>query len=429
MNQNSPYQTEYNASAIRKLLETAFNDEEFGIFCYDHFPSVYKKFSVGMTFPHKVHLLVEYCDQTNSFSQLLQLVKANNPNKYAEFSALLKKSTKVATGPQSTPQPQVDSSSAAPSSPIKIFISYSRKQIAVARRLAEDLQRVGFVVWWDVSDLKGGEAWGKTIQTAIKTSQYCLVLLTPDSVESDWVYREYMYALKLGLRVIPLYYRDCELPLPLMGTQYIEFRGINYDQGLKELRATLSNTTIIPQSAQPVVREKLLTLARDPIWQMIGVFVAVIALIWTVYTYYPTGNTSDSPTPIQTISTITAAPMPTYTLTPFLTSTAINTPLPTVTMPTYTLTPNLTPTAINTPLPTETPVIEATIEMATTEAVATTVALGEVIKAKPGKKADLVLLPKFLGIQVFDQANQGAQEAHKELENPGKLDYLVQTSG
>ncbi|MBI1882048.1 MAG: substrate-binding domain-containing protein, partial [Chloroflexi bacterium] len=34
---------------------------------------------------------------------------------------------------------------------------------------------------------------------------------------------------------------------------------------------------------------------------------------------------------------------------------------------------------------------------------------------------------KFLGILVFDQANQGAQEAHKELENPGTLEFLGPT--
>ena len=52
---------------------------------------------------------------------------------------------------------------------------------------------------------------------------------------------------------------------------------------------------------------------------------------------------------------------------------------------------------------------------------------GEVIKAKPGMKADMVLLPKFLGILVFDQANEGAQEAHAELGNPGKLEFLGPT--
>ena len=54
------------------------------------------------------------------------------------------------------------------------------------------------------------------------------------------------------------------------------------------------------------------------------------------------------------------------------------------------------------------------------------VAMGHTI-AKKGMKADLVLMPKFLGILPFDQANQGAKEAHAELGNPGKLEYLGPT--
>ncbi|NOX60446.1 MAG: substrate-binding domain-containing protein, partial [Chloroflexi bacterium] len=52
---------------------------------------------------------------------------------------------------------------------------------------------------------------------------------------------------------------------------------------------------------------------------------------------------------------------------------------------------------------------------------------GEVVKPKPGIEANMVLLPKFLGILVFDQANEGAQEAHAELQNPGKLEFLGPT--
>lgn len=47
--------------------------------------------------------------------------------------------------------------------------------------------------------------------------------------------------------------------------------------------------------------------------------------------------------------------------------------------------------------------------------------------AKKGMKTDLVLLPKFLGILPFDQAHQGAKEAHAELGNAGKLEYLGPT--
>ncbi len=54
-------------------------------------------------------------------------------------------------------------------------------------------------------------------------------------------------------------------------------------------------------------------------------------------------------------------------------------------------------------------------------------AFAQTITPKPGESADLVLLPKFLGILPFDQANQGAQEAHAELQNPGELLYVGPT--
>jgi rhamnose transport system substrate-binding protein len=44
-----------------------------------------------------------------------------------------------------------------------------------------------------------------------------------------------------------------------------------------------------------------------------------------------------------------------------------------------------------------------------------------------GGTANMVLLPKFLGILPFDQANRGAQEAHKELENKGTLQFIGPT--
>lgn len=51
----------------------------------------------------------------------------------------------------------------------------------------------------------------------------------------------------------------------------------------------------------------------------------------------------------------------------------------------------------------------------------------EVVVAEPGQEVNMVLMPKFLGILVFDQANDGAQEAHAELENPGDLIFNAPT--
>lgn len=49
------------------------------------------------------------------------------------------------------------------------------------------------------------------------------------------------------------------------------------------------------------------------------------------------------------------------------------------------------------------------------------------VMAMKGMEADLVLLPKFIGILVFDQAHDGAREAHEELGNPGTLEFIGPT--
>ena len=51
-----------------------------------------------------------------------------------------------------------------------------------------------------------------------------------------------------------------------------------------------------------------------------------------------------------------------------------------------------------------------------------------VVKADPGQDVNMLLLPKFIGIIVFDQANQGAEEAAAELQNPTALTFTGPTA-
>ena len=48
--------------------------------------------------------------------------------------------------------------------------------------------------------------------------------------------------------------------------------------------------------------------------------------------------------------------------------------------------------------------------------------------ATPGQDVKMMLLPKFLGILPFDQANQGAQEAAAELQNVTPFTYTGPTA-
>ncbi|MBA3450293.1 MAG: substrate-binding domain-containing protein [Chloroflexia bacterium] len=60
--------------------------------------------------------------------------------------------------------------------------------------------------------------------------------------------------------------------------------------------------------------------------------------------------------------------------------------------------------------------------------VAGTPVSGDAVSATPGQDVKMMLLPKFLGILPFDQANQGAEEAAAELENPTAFDFVGPTA-
>ncbi len=49
--------------------------------------------------------------------------------------------------------------------------------------------------------------------------------------------------------------------------------------------------------------------------------------------------------------------------------------------------------------------------------------------ATPGQAVKMLLLPKFLGILPFDQANQGAKEAATALQNPTAFDFNAPAAG
>jgi rhamnose transport system substrate-binding protein len=76
---------------------------------------------------------------------------------------------------------------------------------------------------------------------------------------------------------------------------------------------------------------------------------------------------------------------------------------------------------------TEAPAEEAAAEATEVPAEEAAAPAGDAITATPGEAVKMILMPKFLGILVFDQANAGAQEAHAELQNPEELQFLGPT--
>jgi glycine cleavage system H protein len=93
-----------------------------------------------------------------------------------------------------------------------VFISYSRKDQAYARQLENELRGRGFEVWMD-DRIDYGDRWWRTIVRAIRTSAAFILVMTPDSEESEWVEREVMLTLDEDKPLFPLLLRGNKNPL------------------------------------------------------------------------------------------------------------------------------------------------------------------------------------------------------------------------
>src|SRR4030095_589114 len=139
----------------------------------------------------------------------------------------------------------------------QLFVSYSRKDIGFVRRLAGDLETAGFDVWWDVSDLRGGDDWLRLIPAAIESSDYFVVVLSPNAIDSEWVKREYTQALSLRKKIIPIMLAKASVPFALNTLNYIDFTSDDYAASLKSLLDVLGYT-----GEMPVIRNPLPLLLR-----------------------------------------------------------------------------------------------------------------------------------------------------------------------
>lgn len=92
-----------------------------------------------------------------------------------------------------------------------VFISYSHKNQTYTRQLADELRRRGFEVWND-DKIGYGARWQLEIFKAIEDCAAFIVIMSPDSLNSDWVEKEYLYADSLKKNLFPLLIEGTRFP-------------------------------------------------------------------------------------------------------------------------------------------------------------------------------------------------------------------------
>jgi len=112
---------------------------------------------------------------------------------------------------------------------LPIFISYNHADKVFAENLATNLVRENLNVWIDRWELLAGDSLISKIQAALGGADAILVLLSKNSVKSEWCKKELNTGLireldEKSVLLIPIVLDDCEIPLFLREKLYIDFR-------------------------------------------------------------------------------------------------------------------------------------------------------------------------------------------------------------
>lgn len=117
---------------------------------------------------------------------------------------------------------------------MKIFISYSRKDAKFTDRLATDLNARGIATWQDKRDIPAGSRWDREVGQALVECSHLLVVITPDSMDSENVLDEVNEALEKNKTIFPVLYKESSINFRLKRLNYIDFR-VGYDEAFGRL--------------------------------------------------------------------------------------------------------------------------------------------------------------------------------------------------
>lgn len=120
-----------------------------------------------------------------------------------------------------------------------VFLSHSSDDKIFVENLATDLNELGIGVWFDKWEIKVGDSIVEKINHGLENNDFLAVVLTPNSVRSDWVKKELNSAIsnqlsKKSIKVLPILFKECKIPAIISDLKYADFTS-DYKTGVLEL--------------------------------------------------------------------------------------------------------------------------------------------------------------------------------------------------
>lgn len=130
----------------------------------------------------------------------------------------------------------------------KVFISHSSVDKPVARKILSRLEANNINVWLDDKDIKLGDPILDSIEEGLEASDYCLALISNNSVNSGWVKKELRMAVNKEIEVdkafiLPIKIDDCMVPKFLQTKKYVTLNKSR--SNLEEIAASVIDAVFV----------------------------------------------------------------------------------------------------------------------------------------------------------------------------------------
>ena len=126
------------------------------------------------------------------------------------------------------------------------FLSYSSEDKEFAEKLANDLSKYKFPIFFDRWEIKVGDSIVEKINSALGKMTDLVIILSVNSLKSNWVKKELSSGLMKKLKdnsvsILPVLREKCEIPTIINDIKYADFTQ-NYEDGFLDLVGGLDLT-------------------------------------------------------------------------------------------------------------------------------------------------------------------------------------------
>lgn len=125
-----------------------------------------------------------------------------------------------------------------------VFISYSRRNIDMIRKIVDELDQSGKHVWIDWEEIPESADWWEEIKAGIEGADIFVFVISPDSAQSPVCGREIEHAVKYNKRIVPVLYAELDesltLPDAIQNPQWVFLsESTDFTTGMTTLKRTL----------------------------------------------------------------------------------------------------------------------------------------------------------------------------------------------